>query len=522
MLPAYKPPERIIDNIRLARPEDAERIFELSGLIFEEDRPVESKTFYESVARDQQRHIIWVYCDDKGKAQGYIYASRLKKDDEARIHQIAVDEDFQKQGIGTALMALCLRHMEKVRVKHVYLLAINSDIASLAKHFGFICDSPEPEGRGEYHLDFSKSVPPSPRPAPVVREASPIARNEPGLSTTANTLGKATIAFRLMSAFEALRGSYNTREDFNVTVTFKCPFDCGHCCAAGAKKAGGFNDVPLDKLKGIFDELRGFNRVHIVGTGEPLAYGKKDYHEGGVSPEFVEMIKYAAERVKEVRIVTNAYLVPEDMAAAKKFFSQFPKNVVWLVSVDQWHQEEMLKKSGKTLSKIIRKLKRFVRAGISTSEIDKFAQRLIMDEKVTSAFKGYNGFPANICTSVNEEVVHGIPGERILKEGDIVSLDVGIILDGFVGDTATTVAVGMVDWKVQRLLDVTEKALYAGIAMANILHCDFSSSCNLCDERRGIIRYGGIDISEIHRISIEEFKQYGIFGVLKKIHGRIG
>jgi methionyl aminopeptidase len=104
--------------------------------------------------------------------------------------------------------------------------------------------------------------------------------------------------------------------------------------------------------------------------------------------------------------------------------------------------------------------------GRKTRELDEAAAEMIRLRGGKSAFLGYRGYKGHICVSVNEEVVHGLPGDRRIQYGDIVSLDVGIILDGFVGDTATTVAVGMVDWKVQRLLDVSEQALYAGIAAA--------------------------------------------------------
>ena len=103
--------------------------------------------------------------------------------------------------------------------------------------------------------------------------------------------------------------------------------------------------------------------------------------------------------------------------------------------------------------------------GRKTVELNEAAGELMRKRGGKSAFYGYRGYKGQICVSVNEEVVHGLPGERRVQYGDIVSLDVGIALDGFVGDTATTVAVGMVDWKVQRLLEVTEQSLGAAIAV---------------------------------------------------------
>ncbi len=107
-----------------------------------------------------------------------------------------------------------------------------------------------------------------------------------------------------------------------------------------------------------------------------------------------------------------------------------------------------------------------VHPGVTTAELNQYAGELIAQAGGKSPFLGYKGYPGHVCVSVNEEVVHGIPGNRRVQYGDIVSLDVGIILDGFVGDNATTVAVGAVEARTQELLQVTEEALYAGIAAA--------------------------------------------------------
>ena len=107
-----------------------------------------------------------------------------------------------------------------------------------------------------------------------------------------------------------------------------------------------------------------------------------------------------------------------------------------------------------------------VMPGRTTAELNEAAGSMIAKLGGKSPFLGYRGYPGNICVSVNEEVVHGIPGKRRIQYGDIVSLDVGIILDGYVGDNATTVAVGAVKPRAQELLQVTEKALLAGIAKA--------------------------------------------------------
>jgi len=129
---------------------------------------------------------------------------------------------------------------------------------------------------------------------------------------------------------------------------------------------------------------------------------------------------------------------------------------------------KMLKKSGKILARIMHRLKKSIRPGISTIEIERLAEKLMQGENVISAFKGYHGFPANICTSVNEEVVHGIPNQKMLREGDIISLDVGINYQGYISDIAITLPVGRINSKLQKLIRVTRNALAQGIKQARI------------------------------------------------------
>src|SRR5690625_5811340 len=102
--------------------------------------------------------------------------------------------------------------------------------------------------------------------------------------------------------------------------------------------------------------------------------------------------------------------------------------------------------------------------GVTTSELDDVFRRVLADNGATSNFLGYYGFPATICTSVNDEVVHGIPGDRVLKEGDIISVDAGAVVDGWHSDSARTILVGEVDPADRRLSDITEAAMWAGIA----------------------------------------------------------
>ncbi|MCX5706209.1 MAG: type I methionyl aminopeptidase [Candidatus Omnitrophica bacterium] len=125
-----------------------------------------------------------------------------------------------------------------------------------------------------------------------------------------------------------------------------------------------------------------------------------------------------------------------------------------------------LKKSGEILSQVMLKLKGAVGIGISTAEIDQIAEKLILAQGAMPAFKGYKGFPTSLCTSINEEIVHGIPSERKLKEGDIISLDLGVNYRGYFTDAAITVAVGVIPQKVKKLIEVAKKALAEGIKEA--------------------------------------------------------
>jgi len=129
---------------------------------------------------------------------------------------------------------------------------------------------------------------------------------------------------------------------------------------------------------------------------------------------------------------------------------------------------EQLRRSNAIVAEVFEKLKGMVAPGITTKELDQVAEDYILSKGGRPAFKGYRGFPATLCISINEEVVHGIPGQRRLKEGDIVSIDVGVNFGGYFGDSAITLPVGEVDPESKRLLDVTKKALTIGIEKAKI------------------------------------------------------
>jgi len=125
-----------------------------------------------------------------------------------------------------------------------------------------------------------------------------------------------------------------------------------------------------------------------------------------------------------------------------------------------------MRQAGRIVATVLEILTKQVRPGMETMELDIIAAREIERLGAKPSFKGYQGFPANLCVSVNDEIVHGIPGERVLDEGDIVSLDLGAIFMGFQGDAAVTVGVGEISPQARKLIEATEGALKAGIAAA--------------------------------------------------------
>jgi methionyl aminopeptidase len=127
---------------------------------------------------------------------------------------------------------------------------------------------------------------------------------------------------------------------------------------------------------------------------------------------------------------------------------------------------DAMRRVNRMTARVRDELAAMVRPGLTTLDLGNAAFELIRKLGGTSAFYGYHGFPGQICVSVNEEVVHGIPGKRVIKEGDIVSIDTGITFGGFIGDTAVTVAVGEVDDQKRKLIEVTKAALDAGVAKA--------------------------------------------------------
>ncbi|MBH0231794.1 type I methionyl aminopeptidase [Halobacillus yeomjeoni] len=138
---------------------------------------------------------------------------------------------------------------------------------------------------------------------------------------------------------------------------------------------------------------------------------------------------------------------------------------------------DIMREAGKIVALTHQELERHIRPGITTGELDKIADRFIRSKDAIPSFKGYNGFRGSICTSVNEELVHGLPGDRLLKDGDIISIDVGAKYQGYHGDSAWTYPVGTVDESTMELLKVTETALFKGldeakpgVRLSNISH----------------------------------------------------
>jgi methionyl aminopeptidase len=147
----------------------------------------------------------------------------------------------------------------------------------------------------------------------------------------------------------------------------------------------------------------------------------------------------------------------------------------------------IMRQAGKIVAAVLQRLREEIKPGIKTSQLDSMAASELKKHGAKASFKGYRGFPANLCVSVNNEIVHGIPGERRLDDGDLVSLDFGAIVNGFHGDGAITVGVGGISPKAQELLAVTEAALMVGIRAArNGAHLgDVSSAIQNYVETRG-------------------------------------
>ena len=137
------------------------------------------------------------------------------------------------------------------------------------------------------------------------------------------------------------------------------------------------------------------------------------------------------------------------------------------VTIKSEREIELMRQAGKILARVHEEMGKIIRPGISTWEINAYGEKLIREFDCIPSFLNYHGYPASVCVSVNEEVVHGIPSkERILNEGDIVSLDAGVIYKGYHSDAARTHLVGKVDEKVAKLVEETKNSFYEGIKQA--------------------------------------------------------
>lgn len=134
-----------------------------------------------------------------------------------------------------------------------------------------------------------------------------------------------------------------------------------------------------------------------------------------------------------------------------------------MITIKSKREVELLKIAGNIVYQTHQYLKPYIKEGITTKELDKLAEDFIRSKNATPSFKGYEGFPSTLCTSINSEVVHGFPSDRKLKNGDIISIDIGACYKGYHGDSAWTYTVGEVDEKTRKLLEDTEKSLFIGL-----------------------------------------------------------
>jgi len=170
------------------------------------------------------------------------------------------------------------------------------------------------------------------------------------------------------------------------------------------------------------------------------------------------------------------------------------------------HEISLMKTSGSIVAEVLETMKEMVKPGISTLELDEKAEKVIRDNNAIPAFKGYHGFPGTICASINEQVVHGIPNsDVILKEGDIISVDVGAIYKGLVGDAAVTLPVGQINDELKKLLEITQQSLYDGIAQARAGNKLYDTVSAAIEDRANQHGYGIV-------------RQYGGHGVGRDLH----
>ena len=163
-----------------------------------------------------------------------------------------------------------------------------------------------------------------------------------------------------------------------------------------------------------------------------------------------------------------------------------------------------MRQAGRIVAEVLEVLKLRVKPGMKTKELDVIAASEAEKRGAVPSFKGYQGFPANLCVSVNDEIVHGIPGKRVIKEGDIVSLDFGVIFEGFQGDAAVTIGVGEISEEAIKLMETTEGALDAGMGAAR------------AGARLGDISYAIQQYAESRGYSV--VREYTVHGIGREMH----
>ncbi len=175
-----------------------------------------------------------------------------------------------------------------------------------------------------------------------------------------------------------------------------------------------------------------------------------------------------------------------------------------MIKLKSAREIELMRDSGKVAAMVMQELEKAISPGVTTAELDMRAEKLIREAGGEPAFLGYHGFTGSICSSVNDEVVHGIPGLRRLKEGDIISIDLGVCLKGYYSDTAATFAVGRISSLARRLIDVTRQSLDEGISAMR-------SGSHLTDISHAVQRY-----VEANRFSV--VYSYGGHGIGTDMH----
>jgi len=139
-----------------------------------------------------------------------------------------------------------------------------------------------------------------------------------------------------------------------------------------------------------------------------------------------------------------------------------------MIVVKTKDQIDKMRKAGRVVAAVLQLMSESIRPGVTTAYLDRLAEEEIVRRGATPAFKGYRGYPATICASVNEEVIHGIPGDRVLAEGDIIGIDVGAVVDGYCGDAAATFPVGAISQESERLISTTREALEVAIKTCKV------------------------------------------------------